>query len=1064
MDHGGILMKHLIQKMAIASFLFSSLAIGQIQEPASPIKVLIEFKQVPTSAQLASIARELGTNLKLFDNYPSDYFRRLYSAQIDAQKYENTSLQIRRSPLIKTLEEVSAIEGQSIVVTDFQNKPTNDPFISYQWGNFLNGQQLRLDVDDITSEVLFPNAAFSTEIFPLVVDPASLQSVLVAVLDSGLDIEHEDIAANVYTNTVECDSTGNIPFRPQTDNDGNGLKGDCKGWNFTAAGEGDNRPYDDLGHGTHVAGIIAAIQNNSLGIAGAASNVKILPVKIMKKAENLQNSRELVSFTDRVAKGILYAVKMKARVINLSLGWPASLDKVHLREAFKVALSEGVLIVAASGNNASERAIFPCSYTGILCVGASTINGEIANFSNFGGHVDVQAPGEQILSLFPNKFEPSFFSVRGLEIKNGTSQSAPLIAAMAAMAMGYRPELTSFEIKGLLHGASEIDDKYKTLSKIPSLKKMFELTSLDHIIRPVFKDIQTVSVAPNGEFSLVIGIEHFGEVGQQALAAKVSFDERAIESTGQLHFNSQTGQYEILVQGRFLDWATESEQQASIELTLNENKMSFKNLFVFARELPPVSADVTLPEITPVLGQQLRSVTYPFRHKSSPAYYLELPLGPQGGKLLKTYVLEGNEFQVNQVSLTEADRLLGIYRMDLNYDGNEDYLIRAIGKKGESQVILYYYLDSELKPLFKDMDGPFVYSPDQAVWDPRNTVFIKYTTAGKSMVTMAFKSRGGVPKSDRLNDPFNPTPDQGHDDHLYYFVPNFEKKEFTIRLFDTFKWREQLRERAGAQWWEPISLLEVFSQNFTRFEASQGSFLWAVGAPPLERYYTLELTDSVAGEVSTFKNQKNTLVGSIKVPLVNLDNVDGNEGVDFESSNLFVGMISDSKGQLSMLEPTGKRQVERELVLDYQGKGDSILGAQAAFYKDSKLYAFFQTKGHLLVTVSGEDSAPVSYKTPLHRVSFLPGSIFNELYYPVVAQSEEGDFLPGFYIDSTQLYARHLYLILVGENGPSRPLKSSYLIPENCRPLNPISYLGKESFTFLCQSGATMTLRYLPFL
>jgi cell wall-associated protease len=1047
--------------------------LGQLSaQDTSSATLLLELKARPSAQELQALTRILKSRPKLFDNYPSDYFQRLYKAQIpglDDDQREELTRQLEATGLVNRLEKSEALEAQSIVVTDYQNRPLNDPFISYQWGAFLNQQKLRLDIDDITTQLFGANTRYDTHIFPAPVDSSRLQEVLVAVLDSGIDLEHEDLAANIYVNSVECDSAGQIPFRAQTDNDGNGLKGDCKGWNFTSAQEGDNRPYDDLGHGTHVAGIIAAVQNNGLGIAGVAANAKILPIKIMKKQENLQNGREAISFTDRVAKGLLYAIKMKARVVNLSLGWPASLDKVHLREAFKEALKQGVLIIAASGNNSSERAIFPCSYSGVVCVGASSIDGSLANFSNFGGHVDFQAPGDQILSLFPKKFEPSFFSVRGLEIKNGTSQSAPLVAGMAAVALGLNPELDAARLIGRFHAASGVDEEQKTLSKVPSLKRLLEKSDGEAVVRPVFKDIQTVAVSETGEFSIRIPVALHALSSEQELSAEVSFEDSqgavSLNSTLQLDRTSSTAWITIL--GRFERFDVESEQAAKIEITAGSSKATFRNLFVFARNLPKAGvAEIALRDLPPPLSQQLKTVNFPFRHRSAPSYYLELPLTPEGGKVLKTFHLENDAFKIAQSELTQADRLLGVYRLDLNYDGREDYLVRAIGKIGEKQVILYYYLDNELKPLF--FSGPFVYHPDQAVWDPRSSVFIKSMIGGKAIATMAFKARGGVPAKDRLNDPFNPAPDQGTDDHLYYFMPDFVKKEFTIRLLDTHAWREELRTRESAQWWEPITLLEVFSQNEARFQASRGNVLLSLGTPPQERYFSLEIGSDFRAQVRPFETGRNTLIGSIKVPLVNLDQAVMGQ-VDFEASNLFVGMISDQKGQLSMLDPQGEMKITEEVVLDYRQQGDSVLGAQAAFFKNSRLYAFFQTKGHLLVSISGGDAESKLYKTPLHRVSFLPGSVFNELYYPVVAEGqspsgEQSEVMPGFYIDSTQLYARHLYLILVGEQGPSRPLQSSYLIPENCRPLNPVSYLGKESFAFLCLAGAKVTLKYLPFL
>src|SRR5690606_5847534 len=131
------------------------------------------------------------------------------------------------------------------------------------------------------------------------------RDVRVAVIDSGLDYEHEEIVNQLYKNDVEC-RNGKPPIgAPKDDNDNNGYKGDCIGINLISErAEYSNKPTDDIGHGTHVAGTIAATPDNGIGIAGLSARIKILPIKILA-AKDVRGAKPL---TDRVAEAILYAV------------------------------------------------------------------------------------------------------------------------------------------------------------------------------------------------------------------------------------------------------------------------------------------------------------------------------------------------------------------------------------------------------------------------------------------------------------------------------------------------------------------------------------------------------------------------------------------------------------------------------------------------------------------------------------------------------------------------------------------------------------------------------------
>jgi hypothetical protein len=257
-------------------------------------------------------------------------------------------------------------------------------------------------------------------------------SITVAVLDTGVDYLHPDIDANIWTNTREVAGNG-------IDDDRNGFIDDIRGWDFAY---NDNNPSDINGHGTHVAGTIAA-ENNGFGQTGVAYNAKIMPVKVLSDTGS-------GSFSN-VARGIRYAADNGADVINLSLG--GSTGSFELLDALRYANNRGVSIVMAAGNSRGATPNFPAGYAGELglAVGAVDINGTLASFSNMAGStvIDyVTAPGVSIYSLSPNN------SYRSL---SGTSMAAPHVAGSVALLLSYRPDLAPAQIEALLTSTTKPD-------------------------------------------------------------------------------------------------------------------------------------------------------------------------------------------------------------------------------------------------------------------------------------------------------------------------------------------------------------------------------------------------------------------------------------------------------------------------------------------------------------------------------------------------------------------------------------------------------------------------------
>ncbi len=299
----------------------------------------------------------------------------------------------------------------------------NDPEFSTQWSLHNTGQTGGADDADIDAVEAWDIEQGTTQ-------------VVIAIIDTGVDYTHEDLAANIWQNPGEIPDNG-------IDDDANGYIDDTMGWDFVdsfggAVGEDfeipDNDPMDRHGHGTHVAGIAGAVTNNSLGIAGVTWNCTIMPVRAGYKDQSGGGILE----SDDAAQAIVYAAENGAQVINLS--WGDYQTSNLIRDAMAFATTRGALICAAAGNENSSDRIYPAASENdaVLAVGALDNKDKKSSFSNYGDWVHVSAPGAGIYSTHLNN---------SYRFMSGTSMAAPHVAGVAALLFSFFPDLSPLEIK-----------------------------------------------------------------------------------------------------------------------------------------------------------------------------------------------------------------------------------------------------------------------------------------------------------------------------------------------------------------------------------------------------------------------------------------------------------------------------------------------------------------------------------------------------------------------------------------------------------------------------------------
>jgi thermitase len=360
---------------------------------------LTRFNAILTPAQKHILSSELGMfQVKEFESSKNSLVEEHTHGNLD----------------IKTIKELLAAGLLEFFEPNFivQTLTTpNDPRFDEQWGlrNTLTGT---VDIE-------------ATEAWELT---TGSEEVVIGVIDTGVQVDHPDLINNMWINPFEQ--------KDGTDYDNNGIIDDIHGFN---AIDKSGNPTDDNGHGTHVAGIIAAQGNNSLGVSGVSWKSKIMALKFL----NQSGAGTVANAIDAIE----YAITMKQRGVNikvLNVSWGSSSYSYALESAIRSAQDNGILFVVAAGNSATDNDTsnsFPANYNldNIISVAAIAPEGNLAHFSNYGRQkVHIAAPGSIILSTFLND---------GYSFQSGTSMAAPFVSGVAALLLSRESNLSMPELK-----------------------------------------------------------------------------------------------------------------------------------------------------------------------------------------------------------------------------------------------------------------------------------------------------------------------------------------------------------------------------------------------------------------------------------------------------------------------------------------------------------------------------------------------------------------------------------------------------------------------------------------
>ncbi len=250
--------------------------------------------------------------------------------------------------------------------------------------------------------------------------------VIIAFVDSGVDLTHPELKDRIWINTDEIAGNG-------VDDDGNGKIDDVHGWDWV---NWDDEPLDDYGHGTFVASIAVAETNNGIQMAGVSWGAEVMPIKVFDERGD--------SYHWHIADGITYAADKGAKIINLSWWLRSGIDPQPVRIAVNYAYSKGALVVAAAGDSFDSSYLYPAALDHVVSVAATDRYDGHPDFSTYNDKVDVAAPGDDILGLYQDTYArlPS------------TRFAVPHVSGLAALVWSVNPYLTPDEVESIIESTA----------------------------------------------------------------------------------------------------------------------------------------------------------------------------------------------------------------------------------------------------------------------------------------------------------------------------------------------------------------------------------------------------------------------------------------------------------------------------------------------------------------------------------------------------------------------------------------------------------------------------------
>jgi len=943
-----------------------------------------------------------------------------------------------------------------VLVTIFSNVTFGDTFFKDQWYLKNTGQEGNIKTADNHKEYYKGKTGFDINwSAEFVKSLPTKNEVIVAVVDSGVDVNHPDLKGRIWTNP-EC-----LTNRKQTI---------CNGVNALSR-NGDIK--DQTGHGTHIAGIIAA-NINKFGISGmTGNNIKILPVKAWNANDKNQvgfkyksKNKQFFYITDLIAGGILYAIRKGAKVINISSGWPAPFQTASMKKVMDLADKENVVIVAAAGNDNKEAPIFPCTHKSVICVGAVGRKGDTTLSSNYGGRVDLYAPGESIVSLYPKStcaglvnvstkddkqkeclksyIESRHLRITGYERSSGTSFSAPMVAATVAMMFAQDPSLTINEIKARLYSTTkDLEDKKVYGNGMLDFKKALLAKDVFYT-QPNFKNIFSIQL-DNNNFKLNLPIENFG-VEQENIDISISFDNENIaleKSEFKIDKLLKGSSTHLTLTGLVNKLDVDAFSKIRVTIKSSHFTKSFSNGIYFTRNFPKLvktkKVDLNVSNFTKVFKKgkvanehRLKSVIQ--NNEQNERFYFKELIDKKTRRLniLEIDILKNKSIS-KSIDLKKDLVVKNVFYRDIDLDGKKDYILYGYDK--EFAEIFFYFYNSDLKELFKGKSR-WTYSTTKypiSLFNPETGKTEAFWSLVKTdkFGTLSLPTRlinYDLPVEDKSGDILNDYALKTYG-HLFYIKPIVAKDgkvNIQWRAFDSFNFVKDLMKKYKVDRRNNMSIFALKSDK----ETNSFTALMSIGMRGINKVIKIKKTGINLSTELLYD-------GYMSIPYNTWDRVDGND--------IFMAITHRTLMRRYVLgNKTGKTMLRsnkwKDPLVNY--KNSSLLS-------DGSLVSFIESRFSLN---SFLEDGTVS-KLPVNRESSFPNVAFSELIQPLKYSN-----MPSFLIDSTTILGNQEYIMTLDKsrgNKLIRPIKYSFYFPNNCVRIEELSVFSEKNYvSALCLSSA----------
>ena len=901
----------------------------------------------------------------------------------------------------------------------------NISLVDKQWASKNTGQEYTRKVGEHKRKIIHGTPGFDIN-FPTNLSKLEETSkeVIVAVIDTGVDIHHPDLKGRIWE-SPKCKGLSKEEREKLV----------CNGLNVL---DSNGDVSDSVGHGTHIAGVIASAING-VGTSGVThSKIKIMPMKAArKKFKGYTVNGKLTS--ELMASAVMYALRNGAQVVNLSLGYPKVVVSPKVKATFDYAIKRGLVIVAAAGNNNKNKPVFPCNFPGVICVGAMDATGEKLSSSNFGHKVDIYAPGENIISTIPTGLESKIIRVNGYDARNGTSHAAPYVAGLAALIKSQDPTQSVEEVTNkILSFAKLVKAKDGRVYPVVNFNDSLSAKSATNLSLDV-KGLDEVTVSANGKFKFDIPVK--SSTGNVSYSIKSSNSDIVIENaTGSINLDKTKN---ILVSGKLNNFLSDAETQFTLDISKDGVSISK----VIDIDLNTVSrADfrqsingIPAPAIIKITKHYKRSSLQRVLTRDSTKTTQDLFfLNPK----LKSQIIllkEGKSYSPIKLNLENSSEISSVIKIDINLDGIEDYFVYGATPNKRSHFFAYF--DAEGRPLFKNNYWKFPstrFGGLPFVRGFEKFSYLKITTKEfGTFLTPALVRQWDLPFEDNSNDPIDRLM-VSKKKRGYYFLPALseDKVSLSLRTLDSYSTIMKLKKDLDVESFEQLDIAHIIPQTNT------------------QKLHGKLMATYVYGE--GFK-KKTALVEYTSVGEFQIINKDLGKNVEKNDLSRFRSSLDRTYSDDFMYVRRFKRNFLRiannksrkAFMLKSQTWSNPIVGTVDVF-TDGESRNYFIESRYKVFSIKEENGIVISKTAlPVNRESSYPGLSFSQSFQGV----NLGNGSVGVFTDTKSIYGETVGVMTDIGGSFARPVKLNILMKNNCVSLGQSEISNVSTLLMHCTDG-----------